>query len=327
MTDTSNAPDLGRALYHAVWNLVGQTFFDTARLASWGDFEHRFDGEIVDEDSAFTRIDQMLDSLGDDFTFIQRAQKSELPSTTASDSDAVVAIEPVMAVLRPDGIGYMHIRTLDCPGILDKIEAGAQKIAGCDGFVLDLRNNVGGDVQVTAAACGNFLEEGLVTTMETRDSKGIHRTQYALSRDEFFANEYPPDGPPTTTRYQRSAPVLAGKPLVILINKRTMSAAELMTAALVQQGVPGQVLMVGTDPTPGKGIGGTNYTFMDGKYRVRITRVRWYAPGGDWLGDCGQTVSNPIEPDITVHDDHDGVKSLHTAFREVRRMLDAARAA
>jgi len=111
---------------------------------------------------------------------------------------------------------------------------------------------------------------------------------------------------------------------VILINKRTMSAAELMTAAIVQNGLAGKVLMVGNGPTPGKGIGQTNFLYLDGKYRVRVTRVRWLAPGGEWLGDCGQTERNPIEPDVLVPDDH-GVEGVQVAFKELRKMLDASK--
>lgn len=182
-------------------------------------------------------------------------------------------------------------------------------------------------MQTTAAACGSFLKDGLVTTMEMRHAGGgIERTEYALSDDEFFANEYVPGLPPTSKRYLRSAPVLADKPIVILINKRTMSAAELMTAAIVQNGTAGKVLMVGSGATPGKGIGQTNYLFMEGKYRVRVTRVRWFAPGGDWLGDCGQTVRNPIEPDVLVPEDR-GIEGVQVAFKELRKMLDAAEAA
>jgi len=338
MSINTSASDLGRELYRAVWQLVNQTFFDTARLAHWGSLEHQYDNEIVDEESALRCIDAMLLTLNDDFTWAERVNKPA-PAAEASATEAATQApestgraataeepEPVMAVLRPDGIGYIRILTLDHPGILDLIEAGAQKIAACKGVVLDLRNNVGGDVQTTAAACGSFLKDGLVTTMEMRHAGGgIERTQYALSDDEFFANEYVPGLPPTSKRYLRSAPVLADKPIVILINKRTMSAAELMTAAIVQNGTAGKVLMVGNGATPGKGIGQTNYLFMEGKYRVRVTRVRWFAPGGDWLGDCGQTVRNPIEPDVLVPEDR-GIEGVQVAFKELRKMLDAAEA-
>lgn len=331
MSINTTASDLGRELYRAVWHLVSQTFFDTSRLANWDSFEHRFDDEIVDEDSALRYIDEMLASLKDDFTWAERVRTpapdtaADAAADTTAPTTAAKAEEPVMAVLRPDGIGYIRISTLDGPGILDLIEAGVRKIADCEGVVLDLRNNVGGDIQTTAAACGFFMTEGLVTTMEMRhEGGGIHRTQYALNEDEFFANELAPDAPPTSKRYLRGAPLLAGKPIVILINKRTMSAAELMVAALVQNGYAGKVLMVGNGPTPGKGIGQTNYLFLDGKYRVRVTRVRWLAPGGDWLGDCGQTERNAIEPDVLVPEDR-GIEGVQVAFKELRKMLDAAK--
>lgn len=321
MSTYASASDLGRAFYRGVWQLVDQTFFDRSRLANWGSFEHKFDDEIVDEETALRCIDEMLASLKDDFTWAQLVPAAS--GTAGNDAE----LEPVLAVLRPDGIGYLGISTLDCPNILDLIDAGAQKIAACKGVILDLRNNLGGDVQTTAAACGSFLPDGLVATMEMRhESGGIHRSQYALSEDEFFCNEFVPGEAPTSKRWVRSAPVLAGKPIVILINTMTMSAAELMVAAIVQNGT-GKVTIVGNGPTPGKGIGQTGYLFLDGKYRVRVTRVRWYAPGGDWLGDCGQTVCNPIEPNVLVPDDRGRSKlGLQVAFKELRKLLDEPQA-
>ncbi|CAN5667778.1 hypothetical protein BH10CYA1_BH10CYA1_41790 [soil metagenome] len=323
MSITTTASDLGRELYRAVWQLVGQTFFDTSRLANWDSFEHRFDKQIVDEESALRCIDEMLASLND--TYTERVIPVASVSCDTAETAAQVS-EPVMAVLRPDGIGYIRVLTFDRPDAFELVEQGAKKIANCAGVVLDLRNNSGGRMHDAMASCGLFLNDGLIVTTEMRhEDGGILTRQYALNETEFFANVTTPDGASTSERYARPAPVLAGKPIVILINKRTASAGELMLATLVQNGFPGKVLMVGNGATPGKGIGQAEYEVMDGKVKVRVTRTRWLTPGGDWLGDCGQTERNGIEPDVLVPEDR-GMEGVQVAFVELRKMLDAAKA-
>lgn len=320
MSITTSASDLGRELYHAIWERVNQTFFDTKRLANWSSFEHQFDDLIVDEESALRYADEMLASLNDTYTErVIPAPAVETADTT--DTATVEEPDPVMAVLRPDGIGYIRILTFDRRDIFGLIAAGVQKIAACKGVILDLRNNSGGWMHEALASCGFFLSDGLLATLEIRhETGGVLTRKYALSADEFFANVELPDGTVTSEMYERPAALLAGKPIVLLINKRTASAGEVVTAALVQNGVVGKVRMVGNGATPGKGIGQAEDEVFDGRVKIRVTRTRWYTPGGDWLGDCGQTERNGIEPDTLVPDDR-GMEGLQIAFAELRTML------
>jgi C-terminal processing protease CtpA/Prc len=326
MSITTSASDLGRELYHAIWQLVGQTFFDTKRLFNWHSREHQFDHLIVDEETALRYTDEMLASLGDTYTerVIAAPEACVNEETAASTAEPSEIHEPVLAVLRPDGIGYLQILAFDRADIFDLVAAGVQKIAHCTGVILDLRNNSGGRMHETLASCGLFLNDGLLATLEIRDENGGMITrEYALSPTEFFANVTYPNGSEISEMYERPAPVLAGKPLVILIGNRTASSAELMTAALVQNGEIGKVCMVGNGETRGKGIGQAEYEVFGGRVKIRVTRTRWLTPGGDWLGDCGQTERNGIAPDTIVLDDR-GMEGLQAAFRELRRMLDAS---
>ena len=331
MTITTFGSDLGKALYHAVWQLVRDTFFDTNRLSHWDAYEHQFASQIIDEPSALRCIDEMLSSLGDPYTerIVARASAPAV-GQSATSADAVPAQEtaekqqpePVMAVLRPDGMGYIRILSFDRADIFELVKAGVQKISGCDGVVLDLRQNSGGRMHEALASCGFFLKDGLLATLELRNEDGLTKMQYALSPTEFFANETRPDGTSHSEMYERPEPMFAGKPIVLLINRRTASSGEMMTAALVQNGEEGKVCLVGSGETPGKGIGQNDYTFLEGHVRIRITRTRWFTPGGEWLGNCGQTERNGIAPEVVVENDR-GVEGVQAAFRELRRMLDA----
>ena len=311
-----------KQLYHAVWALVRDTFFDTSRLTNWSSWEHRFNGAINEEADELRCIDEMLASLGD--TYTERVVPPAVPSAATTDTTAAAsppAFEPVLSVPLPNNLGYLAIRTFDREDIMTFVKAGVEKIAGCDGVILDLRSNSGGRMHQALEACNFFVANGVLTTLKMRHDDGVKSRTYQVCETQFQCVEELPDGTSTVELYERLAPVFAGKPLVILINRHTASAGEMMTAALLQNGTEGAISLVGSGPTPGKGIGQAEFE-VEG-IKVRVTRTHWFAPGGDWLGDCGQTEANGIEPWVQVENDHgpEGVKVAHT---ELKRLLGLA---
>ncbi|MBA3994175.1 MAG: hypothetical protein C0469_11660 [Cyanobacteria bacterium DS2.3.42] len=325
MKTNNDASVRGRELYHAIWEMVNLAFFDTKRLADWGSYEHKFDEQIVDEETALRLADEMLASLGDTYTervvapqaFVSQSSADDSPSGTLPDTPP-----DVEAVLAPSGIAYLRISTFDKEGVVDEVAAAVEKIASCKGVILDLRGNSGGRMFEALECCGFFLNEGLLATIKFRweDGDGIKVRQYFVNEDQFFMREELPNGEKSSDVGTRRLPTLAGKPLVILMNRRTASAGELMICALVQNGISGQVTIVGSGTTPGKGIGQAEYDILDGKAKLRITRCHWFAPGGEWLGDCGQTEANGIEPETNVEGDR-GPEGLKVAADELKKML------
>jgi C-terminal processing protease CtpA/Prc len=321
MSKSTDASGMGRELYHAIWEMVQATFFDTDRLADWASWEHRFDDQIDGEESALRFADEMLASLND--TYTERVAPRASAPTPATDTPSAPAVEvpaDVMAVLTKDKLAYLRISSFDREDIVDLVEAAMTKLQGCEGVMLDLRNNSGGRMHQALECCGYFLPDGLLATIKFRHEGGLKVREYFLNGKQFFAKETLPDGTVTTDMYTRRTPSLALKPIVLIINRRTASAGEMMVAALVQNGFPGMVTIVGNGVTPGKGIGQAEFDVLDGQARIRVTRCRWYAPGGEWLGDCGQTESNGIDPDTHVPDDH-GPEALEVAAKELRKML------
>ncbi len=321
MNTSTDASAKGRALYHAIWEMVNVAFFDTKRLADWGCFEHKFDEQIVDEETALRCADEMLASLGDTYTERVVAPKAFV-SQSSADEPAQLKAPDVESVLAPSGIAYLRITTFDKEGVVNEVAAAVEKIASCKGVILDLRGNSGGRMFEALECCGFFLTEGLLATIKFRweDGPGEKTRQYFVNEDQFFMREELPNGEKSSDVGTRRAPLLAGKPIVIIMNRRTASAGELVICTLVQNGVAGQVTMVGSGPTPGKGIGQAEYDILDGKAKLRITRCHWYAPGGEWLGDCGQNEANGIEPDTFVEGDH-GPEALKVAAQELKKML------
>jgi C-terminal processing protease CtpA/Prc len=264
----------------------------------------------------------MLSSLNDPFT--ELLVNSSNQSTGQDDPTARVEEgkenKVVQSILGQNGIAYLRIGSFEQEYIADLVEAESEKISNCDGIVLDLRYNNGGRLNQALESSGCFVANGRLGTVEFRRQAGMASLQYFVNEDQFYATESLPDGTSSITQYKRRRPLLSGKPLVPIVNWCTASASELLVTTLVQNAEPEKVHIVGSSNTPGKGIGQGKFDILDGRAKVKVTCCRWLAPGGEWLGDCGQTWGDAIEPDTLVPDDH-GPECIHAAFTALAKML------
>ncbi len=144
---------------------------------------------------------------------------------------------------------------------------GRGEVRAASGMVLDLRDNPGGLVLSAQAVASQFLDGGLVMTEETRERRF-------------------------------DVPVLAGGlansdlQLVVLTNRGTASAGEVVAAALQGRG---RALVVG-GPTFGKNLIQQVFSAPGGgEYRLSI--ARWVGPSGVDIGGRG------VQPDVAVEDD------------------------
>lgn len=131
------------------------------------------------------------------------------------------------------------------------------------GVVLDLRNNPGGFVQSSIYMASEFIADGVIVQQQGRYT--------------------------TETYSVRRKGRLIGFPVVVLMNKGSASASEIVSGALRDRV---DAKLVGT-----KSFGkGTVQEAMDlrGNAGLHVTIARWLLPGGDWIHDTG------IEPDIEV---------------------------
>lgn len=313
----------GLKLFAAAWQTVRVNFFDTQRLADVGfdKLEHQFDERIVDEESALVCVEEMLSSLNDRFTCLERPE----PESEAASQEKTDEPKPVFAGISSDNIGVLRILTFDREDIVDLVREAAEKLANCKALLVDVRNNTGGRMHECLAVVGIFVANGQLTTVKTREEGVFITREYYVNEDQFFATETREgaDGPVIMHRYEREAPVLAGKPLVFLLHPRTASAAELFACAVVLNSAPTTTTSVGVGKTRAKGIGQFSYELpcsIPG-VRLSVTRSRWYPPSGEWLGDCGQTVSNGIEADVVLPLDT-GPEGLQEGMKLLRQMVD-----
>ena len=164
------------------------------------------------------------------------------------------------------------------------------------GLVLDLRGNRGGLLRQAVIAADLLLYSGLITVTEGRAANSSHR--WAAS----------------------SGDVTGGVPVIVTVDGRTASAAEVLTAALADDG---RAVVVGSS-TLGKGLVQTITTLPDGG-ELFVTWSRVLAPRG-WpiqgLGVLPQVCTSLGADDLAQQ-----LSSLEHGVQRMQPALERHRAA
>jgi C-terminal processing protease CtpA/Prc len=307
MSELISAP-LGRQLYHAVWKLVLEEYFDSERMAAadWPALEHHFDDRIVDDTSALACAQEALALLKDDYTRIMPPEElAEKVAAREDDSQHVFSrVYPRNGI----NVGYIKIDSFSNDNIVVQVKERLSMIAHCDAFVVDLIGNGGGLIDKTANCLEFFIEESGIASIEYRDGP-VKTERYIFFTKEHYAVYMERTGQePEKDLFLRQAPLIAGKPMAVLFNRTTASSAEMFAAALVESGTtgttngqPNKVFTFGFK-TGGKGIGQSDFDVL-GRATLKMSHLRFSSATGQWFGDHAQTVSNGLVPEVTVGED------------------------
>jgi len=133
------------------------------------------------------------------------------------------------------------------------------------GLILDLRNNPGGVLDAAVEVADAFMEQGMIVYGAGR------------MRDARFE------------RHARPGDVLEGAEVIVLVNRGSASASEIVAGALKDNH---RARIVGVR-TYGKGSVQTVMPLSDGR-AIKLTTSRYYTPSGDSIHNTG------IVPDFSV---------------------------
>lgn len=187
------------------------------------------------------------------------AGASAAPTTVQSPSVIGTLPRPGVAHLR---IGQFNVTTADEVGRALERLAGGAPLAGA---VLDLRGNSGGVFGAGAEVADLFVESGELLRAEGR------------AADATFTREATPGD------------LLAGAPLIVVVDRATASAAEIVAGALQDRG---RALVLG-ERTYGKGSVQSVIPLRSGG-AIKFTTARYLLPSGRAIDGKG------IEPDLPL---------------------------
>jgi carboxyl-terminal processing protease len=193
-------------------------------------------------------------------------QDPEAPLTFEMTREQIQVPSAVSELLAPR-IGYVkltHFSENTGADLRKAVGALMEESGGrLDGFVLDLRNNPGGVLDSAVEVSDAFLEGGLIVSAEGRIADARFRLEAG------------------------SGDILAGAPMVVVVNRGSASASEIVAGALQDHG---RATIVGT-ATFGKGSVQTVMPLSQGR-AIKLTTSRYYTPSGKSIHDRG------ITPDV-----------------------------
>lgn len=169
--------------------------------------------------------------------------------------------------LLDDQVGYLRIAAFELPRLnfLVREQLDALETAGATALVLDLRDNMGGSLELASDVLSEFLNAKPIWSYSSR---GVQRASEVSRRRP--ANDWP---------------------MVVLVNSRTYSAGEVVAAALQQNG---RAVVVG-ERTFGKGFSLRAADLTDGG-------VLWYVSAQLLTPDGTSLEGTGVVPDVYAPD-------------------------
>jgi len=190
-------------------------------------------------------------------TFLKDGEKIERNFTREE-----ILTESVEYEILDDNVGYIWLYSFTAGTYDDFLEA-LTAVKDCDSLVLDLRDNNGGFVETAQDIADLFMDKAALFYTENR----------AGEREYWYTNNG----------------ITFDKPVVLIINEYTASAAEILTAGLRDNE---RVVVVGTT-SYGKGVIQSVENLGDGS-ALKLTMWQYFSPNGNAINEKG------VNPDFEV---------------------------
>lgn len=214
-----------------------------------------------------------------------------LTVTRAIISEPVVA--SMMRTVHGVKLGWVYLATFS-EGSATEVRSAVDKLLkqGARGLVFDLRADGGGLVSEARLIASIFIPSGVIVTTRGRSQ-------------------------PTTVLTAAGGAIPSSVPMVVLVDRDTASASEIVTAALQDHG---RATVVGTH-TYGKGVF-QELEPLSGGGAIKITVGEYFTPNGRNLGGGGVKEGAGITPEVRVPkgvDTEHGLEvALHTLLAKVK---------
>ncbi len=209
-----------------------------------------------------------------ELTYRRKGKAKTVTATRATISVPMVASKLVRKGEKR--IGYVALAQFGSGAHAEVYEAlKTLKKKGADRFVFDLRGNGGGLVSEAQLIASAFIRSGPIVTTKGR-------------------------AVPASTLKATGDPVVPDAPVVVLVDRGTASASEIVAGALQDTD---RAKVVGTR-TFGKGVFQQVIELSDGG-ALDITAGQYFTPKGRNLGGQGVKTGTGIKPDVAAKDDPD----------------------
>jgi len=235
-----------------------------------GDYIVRINGEQVQGKSLTEAVELMRGPVGSSIKLTVR-RKNKKKAIEFKITRAIIEVKSVEAKVigKKKEIGYLRLKSFNenSDEQLFKIINNFEKKNKLTGYILDLRNNPGGLLSQAINVSDFFLDDGEIVSTKGRKISETRR---------FFSKKG--DG-------------INGKPLIVIINMGSASAAEIVSGALKDHK---RAIILG-ERSYGKGSVQSIVPLKNGG-ALRLTISKYYLPSGKSISEVG------VLPDILVEE-------------------------
>jgi len=182
----------------------------------------------------------------------------------------IIEIKSVASKLIDNKVGYLRLKAFNqnSSDQLNKKISEIEKNKKLVGYILDLRNNPGGLLTQAIEVSNFFLDDGEIVSTKGKKNR---------ENRKFFA---------------KKGDKIKGKPLIVLINRGSASASEIVAGALQDHK---RAVLLG-ETTFGKGSVQTIIPLKNSG-ALRLTISKYYLPSGKSISEVG------VLPDIKVEEE------------------------
>ena len=239
-----------------------------------GDYIVKIDGEQVQGKSLTEAVDLMRGLVGTsiELTIRRRGEKKALTIIVVRE---IIEIQSVKTDTLENNIGYIRLTSFNENSgkqIKKKINQleNENKVKG---YILDLRNNPGGLLSQAIKISDFFLDHGEIVSTKSRN---------ASENRKWFA---------------KKGDLTNGKPIILLINYGSASAAEIVAGALKDHK---RAILIGEN-SYGKGSV-QSIIPLKNEGAIRLTVAKYYLPSGKSISEVG------VSPDIEISEQDEEFK-------------------
>ena len=255
-----------------------------------GDYITHLDGELIYGATLQDAVDKMRGAPGTTIKLTVVREGATKPLDFVLKRE-VIQIRPVKFETRGN-VGVIRISTFN-KQTGDATRAAVASIekklgTGLAGYIVDLRSNPGGLLDQAIDVSDVFLDKGEIVSQRGRTKNDIQRY------------------------YAKSGDLTNGKPIVVIVDEGSASAAEIVAGALQDQR---RAIVLG-QRSFGKGSVQTLIPLSQDT-ALRLTTARYFTPSGRSVQEAG------IEPDVQVPQLSDATRADRPRIREadLRRHL------
>ena len=233
-----------------------------------GDYIVKINGEQVQGKTLMEAVNLMRGPPGTDIEITIRRKGLRKAKNFTITRD-IIEIKSVVSKIVDQNIGYLRLSSFNenSSGQLKKQIKNLENKNNLNGYILDLRNNPGGLLSQAINVSDFFLNDGEIVSTKGRRERENRR---------FFA---------------KNGDNINGKPLIVLINYGSASAAEIVAGALQDQK---RAILLG-ETTYGKGSV-QSIIPLKNRGAIRLTISKYYLPSGKSISEVG------VVPDIKVEE-------------------------